>query len=368
MSKRFLFTFFCLLSVITLFAQNKFTIKKDLRSEWLQYSEGKYQPLGDESIEDLSSVHFKVEPGKIPGQSVLIHSRSTFFVFINGKLVMEAKGDARLKADSLGAALNSNVLTFSIFQSRFDEDDLKTLLVSDEPNHEEPYDLKKPDTFFRDFVILAGMILIIYFIIILRLSPKLSSDYFSINRILSLREGEDNQSHSRFAISSNVSFYIFASLLLALYLLVVFYNLPDDYRLSQIFATAGFWESMWQWIKLSTLIFCILFCKIIVVFSLSWLFGMYGIAGVHYFNWMRLLLIISSTSIVILFVYYILHGLNPAVYVTLLAMVVICSLIWIVVVFLKLNNRVEHSMFHLFSYICATEVIPLLVTIKVLFQ
>ncbi|MBT1702681.1 DUF4271 domain-containing protein [Chryseosolibacter indicus] len=369
MSKRFLFTFVGLLSVITLVAQNKFTIKKDLRSEWLQYTEGKYQPLGDEDVSALNSLHFKIEAGDYAADElVYIHSRKPFYIFVNGKLLTEVKGTAKLKIDSLAAALESKSWTFSLYQTKFDEHDLKTYVISEDPVLTAANDIRKPESFFRDFVVLIGLLLIVFFVVIIRLKSKLSSDYFSVNRILSLREGEDNQSHSRFAISSNMAFYVFASLLMSLYLLIVFYNLPDDYKLSQSFAATGFWGAVWLWLKLSVLVFCILFAKLVLIYFLSWLFGIYGIAGVHFFNWMRLLLLSSSSLIVILFVYYILRGLDPAIYITLLSMVIIFFLIWIVIVFLKLNNRVEHTMFHLFSYICATEVIPLLVTIKVLFQ
>jgi len=108
--------------------------------------------------------------------------------------------------------------------------------------------------------------------------------------------------------------------------------------------------------------------KVAVVYVLSNLFGMTGIAGVHFFNWIRFTLIIFSALLVILFVYYISRGINPSVYV-IFQYVLLTSLAgWIVILFLKLNNRAEHAMFHLFSYICATELIPLLITIKVLFQ
>jgi hypothetical protein len=41
---------------------------------------------------------------------------------------------------------------------------------------------------------------------------------------------------------------------------------------------------------------------------------------------------------------------------------------WMFLIILKLSKRMNHSKFHLFSYICATELIPLLITIKVLYN
>ena len=95
---------------------------------------------------------------------------------------------------------------------------------------------------------------------------------------------------------------------------------------------------------------------------------MRGLARVHFFNWVRLLLIVFGGATIIVFSYYILRGQNETIFVAFLSLIVGTLIAWIFIVFMKLNGKTEHSMFHLFSYICATELIPLLITIKVLFQ
>jgi hypothetical protein len=368
MLKRPLLSILFFLVSLTLLGQEKFTVKKDLRSEWLQYKNDRYELIGDETISNIQSIHLQLNADKLGDQKILIQSSKPYFLFLNGKLIKEHQGRLEINPDSLSSAQNVSDFTLTVNQTRIDEKDLKTQLTGNGKESEQFESVAKPNTFFRDFVVIAGLVLIIFFVIIIRMHPKLAADYFSVTRILSLREGEDNQSHARFAISSNLLFYIFGSMLLSLYLIIVFDNLPDNYMLSSSFEATDFWGVVWKWIKLSTLIVVILFCKIVLIFSLSWLFGMNGIAGVHFFNWVRLLLLISSSFIVILFIYYISRGYNPTVYTVLLSAIVFFFTAWIAVVFLKLNNRIEHSMFHLFSYICATEVIPLLITIKVLFQ
>jgi hypothetical protein len=125
---------------------------------------------------------------------------------------------------------------------------------------------------------------------------------------------------------------------------------------------------VWQWIRLSVIILGVFFVKILLIFSLTRLFGLKGLARIHFFNWVRLLLIVFGASSIILFIYFILRGQSPDFFIVFLTLVVGTLVSWIFIVFLKLNGKTEHSMFHLFSYICATEIIPLLITIKVLFQ
>lgn len=367
MLQRFLVIFCFGLGLCTgVFGQQKLFIEKDLRNEWLQYEEGKYVLLSDKN--NVKSIHFNIDANQFAGDYLNIKSANEYFLFVNGKVVRERQGHLKIPIDSLAVTNNTQALLISVYQSSINEKELKTFISSSHSSIAPSQNIVKPNSFFKDFVIIAGLTLIILFVVMIRLYPKLASDYFSVAGILSLREGEDNQSHVRFAISSNVLFYVFCSMLLSLFFLILFYHLPDNYLIPLKFRAASFGGVLWQWVKLSLIVLFILLSKILIVFSLSNLFGMRGIAGMHFFNWIRLLLVIASALSTVLFIYFISRGYNETVYIAFLSLVVATLLIWIAIVFLKLNYRTEHSMFHLFSYICATEIIPLLITIKVLFQ
>jgi len=355
--------------LVTGFAQEKFINKKDLQPEWLAFDGTAFQPVAEDVSGRTSSIHFSINTRAYPKHYIQIKSRKKFYVFINGKLMRESHGVCLLSLDSLKARLSETDLTFSVYQKKIDRRDLKTFLVAAGSTTPVLSEMEtKPASFLRDFVVLAGLLLTVFFVVMIRVQPKLASDYFSVRRVISLREGDDNQAHARFAITSNLWFYIFCSLLMALFMLILFYHLPGDYSITTRFDSRSFLGIFSDWIKLSFIILTILLTKIVLIFMLSNLFGFRGIAGVHFFNGIRVLLIVTSTLSVIVFIYFISRGQDFSIYTTFLFTLVITLGIWIGLVFFKLSNRVEHSMFHLFSYICATEVIPLLITVKVLFQ
>jgi hypothetical protein len=157
-------------------------------------------------------------------------------------------------------------------------------------------------------------------------------------------------------------------LLIGFYLLIIMKNLPPQYSLPNFFPSSGFWVMGWQWLKISAVIFLALFAKILIIFALTHLFGLRGLARFHFFNWIRLLLLILGAGTIALFMYFISRGERQDYFVIFLFLVVVALAAWIVVAFFKLSGRTGHSMFHLFSYLCATEIIPLLITVKVLFQ
>jgi hypothetical protein len=363
------YIFFQLLVVITVFQTFGQPIgesrSQDLKSEWLQYINDGYLPV--EADEDLNTIYLQIATSKFAGGDLVIQSSRPYFIFLDGKLVGEHDRSARLSLDSLRANYSSSFL-IAVHQQNINQRDLKTFIETPSKTKQSTGLAERPKSFFKDFVIFAGLIIIIGFLAITRLNPKLAADYLSVMKIFSMREAEDAQANARLTSSTNIQFYVWCSLLLGFCLLIIFNHLPDSFALPLQFQATSFGMVLWQWVRLSFIILGIFFLKIIIVYTSTRLFGMGGLARIHFFNWVRLVLIIFAMTAIILFLYFIWHGQNPTFFSIFFSIVIGILTAWVLIVFMKLNGKTEHSMFHLFSYICATELIPLLITIKVLFQ
>ncbi|HEY0740357.1 MAG TPA: DUF4271 domain-containing protein [Chryseosolibacter sp.] len=337
----------------------------DLQPSWKQHVDGEYVPFDIDARGN--TVYFEIESGHFPGASLRLESSRPYFLFLNGKLAGEFSGAISFPIDSL-AGRYSTSLVAGIFQTPINPRELKTLVIKRETRLAELVPIHRPSSSFKDFVIVSGLVIIIFFLVVSQINPKLAADYFSVVKIFSPREADDAQSNARLTSSNNFQFYIGCSFLLALYLLIILYHLPDDYALPLKFRATDFWSIVLQWMRLSVLVLLAFIGKIVIVFMLTRLFNMRGLARVHFFNWMRLILIVFGAATMLVFSYYILRGQNATVFVTFLSLIIVTLIAWIFIIFMKLNGKTEHSMFHLFSYICATELIPLLITVKVLFQ
>lgn len=368
MLPRLLPLLFAVFVVTSVFAEKKFTVLKDFRSEWLKYEEGAYQPAGA-SITGLSTLYFELAPDTYPGTFLRLKSDRPYFLFINGKIRGEYRGETRLDVDSLASAIYARQYWVAIHQDNINGRDLHAEIISTQaaaPSESE--NTMRPYSHFRDFVVVAGLFILLLFLFELRMNPKLAADYFSISRLIASREADDSQASARLTSGANVQFYVFCSLMMSFYLLIILYNLPPEYALPVRFHATGFWMISWQWLKLASVIFLFFMSKLLIVFCMTRLFGMWGMARFHFFNWMRLLLVVFSLAAALLFMYFISRGESPRVFVFFLFVIVAALMAWIVMAFFKLGGRSGHSMFHLFSYLCATEIIPLFITVKVLFQ
>jgi hypothetical protein len=204
-------------------------------------------------------------------------------------------------------------------------------------------------------------------IVIAKLNPKLAADYFSVTRIFSMREGDDSQAYSRIASSTNILFYVYCSLMLGYFLMIVLHFLPAQYSVAILFQPSNFWQALVGWLEISLIVLGIFFLKIVLVYAMSYIFGMREIGGIHFFNWVRLLLGVFGLLTVVVFLYFAAHGHRENFYSFLLSAMAWTLAGWTILIILKLQRQLSHSMFHLFSYICATELIPFLITIKVLY-
>ncbi|HYG04407.1 MAG TPA: DUF4271 domain-containing protein [Chryseosolibacter sp.] len=346
-----------------LFGQQRVVVK-DLSNEWKIFEDGAMSAHPSEINE---TIHFTLELNQYGGKYLLLNSGRTYHVFINGKMILSALGGRLLPIDSLKSVFYSSEIHIAIHQEAFNPRGFSSQIVEWKMPDVTAV-VPNPSSYFRDFVAAAGLILIIIFVALLRTNSKLSSDYFSVGRILSLRDSDDNPAHSRVAISSNVGFYLFASLLLGYFLLIVFTMLPHAFQIALPFEHSTFIQVAGQWLGLSVLLLSLFIVKLVVIFSLASLFGIRPLAGTHFFNWIRLILVLTSILSVVAFAFFINRKYESDLYVTLLTILASFFTVWIILAFFKLANRSQHTMFHLFSYICATEVIPLIITIKVLFR
>jgi hypothetical protein len=346
-------------------AAAQFVIKKDLQPEWLMSDSATYRKF--EETQRVKTVYIKLPVKQFKTDYFVLKSSNPVSILLNNMLLLDQVNDVKLPVDSLANRYPAAEFFISIHSNEsITKNNLVThvaaavLYQTDTP--EEFY--VKARTVFRDYVITAILVLVIFLVTIIRLNPGLSSDYFSIRKIFSRRESEDDHYYYR-VTSATILFYVFTSLLLSLYLIIVARFTDAKLGLEGLLL-ASYWMLIFTWLKVSLYVLLFLFVKIVIIYLVSLLFGIREIAGYHFFNFVRILLVTIGLFTFVLLIYFILHGQGLKFYNFLYATIPWVLGAWIVLGFFKLASRVRHSAFHLFSYICATELIPFFIIIEVL--
>lgn len=346
-------------------ARQHWVVKKNLEAEWLVNDSARYTKYTADKT--VTTVYVNVPVKQFRSDYFSFKSFNPVSVLLNNVLIADGVNTATLSIDSLAAVYKTEQLFFAFHREDFiTGQNLVTQLVSkvlyQTRSVEQSYE--KARTTFRDFAITAVLVLIIFLVSIIRLNPGLSADYFSVRKIFSRRESEDDHYYYR-VTSGTILFYVFTSLLLALYWIIVL-RFTDAAPGAKELTENSYAVLIFTWLKVSVYTLLFLFAKITVIYLISMLFGIREIAGYHFFNFVRILLVTIGLFSIVLLIYFIVHGQHQSFYRFLFAAIPWILGTWILVGFLKLASRVQHSAFHLFSYICATELIPFFIILAVL--
>ncbi|MEJ2004214.1 MAG: DUF4271 domain-containing protein [Cyclobacteriaceae bacterium] len=214
-------------------------------------------------------------------------------------------------------------------------------------------------------VLIASMLFILIFLTILYYYyPRLTAEFFKLRRAISFRELDENLMKTRPLSIVNISYYLLESMLAGWVLFLLIQYAEYDLRF-RVFHFVGFWDGMFVWGKMVALIFVLLLLKYMVVWMFRNLFRISGFLNNHFYNYIRIGLLFYLAIALILFVtVFTTHVSDPDYYRGWLVVVLIMFALRSILIFFKLMNESSHTTLHLFSYLCATELIPLLIVLS----
>ena len=340
-------------------------VVRDLRPSWLQFAEG-YQPIGTSSLDDIHTIYFHVDGLTYRGQYLFVKSTEEVNLFVNGKLISNGKR-ITLSIDSL-AKLYSPELFFGAHCEK-EVHLLTTQIISSNSSLELNSQEIGPrgPTFFRDYAIIVSAVLLIFLLILFRTNPQLTLDYFSFAKIFSVQERNENMLASRITSSVNLLFYLFCALLTGFLLSAVFYFAGSFFLIAKSVEIHSFGQSFLIWLKLSLFILLLLASKLIIVLFFSSVFNFRETVSFQFFNFLRFVLFTAVVMTLLSLGYFIFKGEQPVFYERLIILALVLLSAGSIMVLIKLLARADFSFFHLFSYLCASEIIPLVIIIKIFF-
>jgi hypothetical protein len=338
--------------------------QNDLKDRWLVYRSGLLVRFDDRMA---TAVFFWVDGVKERGNSLCIEGKNPYSVFINSKLILQQKNKIKLSIDSLSKAYSPQ-LFIGIFSNQGAHRIRTSLEGSQENNLAAFLELEpREKNYFLDFTILATLLLATCVVMLLRTNPTLTFDYLDVVKLFSFQDRDESTLNLRIASSVNLLIYLFGSFFLGLMLLISLHFMDGQVSLSNLFVVNSTAQGLWQWLILSLIIFSLLLVKLLWLSLLSALFGFRDTVSLQFFNFVRIILISVCLLAVISIVYFIIGVQHANYFFHLLTILSIVFAAGTAIMYFKLLVRMPFHFFHLFSYLCASEIIPLMILIKVFF-
>lgn len=355
-------------AVSSAWAQQGYLVQ-DLTPDWKVFDDGEYRPFVRERDAGADVVYFDVDVGVHRNAKVRISGRHVEAIFVNGSLV--TSGDVRnatYDVDSLANRFPGRILHFGVYASDIYPENLDvSLLTPGVRQATGPEEIVRPRTYFRDFVV-SGIILLFILLIVVTQLTKVPIGFFFTRRMFATHESEEVQLYTRIASTTNTLFYVLTSLVIAFYLMILFRASGDRYVLGLANQAETYFGTVLKWGRLGSILLIALLLKVGLVMLMSRTFGLWEYHGFQVVNWMRLMLVSFGILAVVEVVYFLSGGLSVAVYTAFKWGFVGVLIAWVIVFFTKVARRPGYSLFHIISYLCATEVLPLLISVKLLFH
>jgi len=355
---QFLFSTLLFFSTFQPGSEKEFQIVEHLNPQLKIFKEN---ILKDNTDQNSRTVHLPLDVSQQRGHYLIIESKKIFYLFINSTFVLKWSGPLRLSADSL-----RNRYSNSIFLSLYQKNNIDDLSIRWEvlQSHDDLYNPQRPVLAFSNFILVTSLTLIIFFTTLFRTNPQLTLDYLNLSKLFYLRDRDENQITLRITSSVNLLFYLFCSLLASLALITALHFSKEglSFLTYPSFATTN--RYLGQWFLLALGILGALMAKLVFITLIALLYGWRDITGVQFFNFVRVL-ILSLSLIALVSLLCFSFGISVN-YFILLKTGCILLLMGAGLLYFKLQARTTFHSFHLFSYLCATEIFPLVILVKVL--
>ncbi len=332
----------------------------DLRERWLVYQSGQWVLFNNQTP---SSIFFWVDGRKEKGNFLSIDGKHSFSVFINSKLISQKKGKVKLSIDSL-----SRIYSSQLFVGVFAPHGVHQIHTNIEKNQLSKLEAQlRKGSYFLDFTILASLILIVCFVLFLRTNLALTFDYLDVMKLFSFQDRDESTLTLRIASSVNLLIYLFGSFFLALMLLISLHLMGNQVSLAKTFPIHSAAQGFWQWLILSLIIFGLLLVKLLWLVILSAIFGFRDTVSLQFFNFVRVILISVCLLSALSTLYFTIGVQQENYFFHLLTILSLVFALGTAIMYFKLLAKMPFHFFHLFSYLCASEIIPLMVLVKVFF-
>lgn len=303
----------------------------------------------------------------IPAPAYLVFRSTTDRMIVyQGEVTHFFKDSLRIPLDSLISMSPTSALTFSITSLELGPpSDLRVYLETPLQQSEEPIVADRPTSETLDFALVTALLILFYLAMLVNRFPKDSADYSRWLRSFNFQNREETLMNTRPFSRNNILFMILTSALIGYCLQMLLILAPGVLK----FPTFWLYQQslLLAWLELSVLTFFVISIRYVLISLFNRLFNLGDFRVIQFLNSIRYSLGTFFFAFLAIVVIYLTARQGELFAYEIIAFTVAFLLLLRVgVMFFKLMNFSRHAVFHLFSYLCATEIIPFLMLYKLI--
>ena len=371
------------------YVEKNYFVVHELQYDWQVYDRkySAYVPYLREKHGNVNSASVPLELNAYQGYELLFYTDQEVYVFVNAALHkrFDAGSWMVFRMDSLRNAYRkslpkANVEASHIFLTFYSPSralPLQTALIGHRKNvRQEKISstiptltaLPKRPSVFNYFLIIACLFILANYAFLFNLHPGAFTRFYSIKSLFggSYRDGVPPVGKPLTGI--NLLFLLNHGFLLSLLYMLIREGSRRLFFSDQVLRTQeGLWDYLFNFGVVGLLIFFLLIFKYLGTYVLGNLFRLDKVVNVHFFEFIHYSKVFYTLLVPVLVLIFISYPslINQADTLC-IAFIIGFALLRILLISFKLNKLAPHRNLYLFSYLCVTELVPLLTGIKIL--
>ncbi len=353
---------------IQCFAQD-FLVKKDLRLDWVFYDKDEklMLPFLDNSKEYPVAIHLAIDLDLGNEAYLMISIPAGTSLFLDNKFVKHYQEETfpKFSLDSLSREFSRSSLQLTLYNKKSFSSPTEAKIgylyrgfdVSTTVNPISERVLDNRSEYLK-IIILA---LFTFFVILQSLFPSDLFEFLSFRTLVTFRYTDTLISKYRSITKTQILVIIYQAALLSGLLIVFlnYYSNPfEKMRLVTINPLLG-------WFSFFGMILVLFLFKYILISILSFLFGLEDKINFYFVEFLRMSMIFYSilflvVGYTIISKFYLVQDLLD----NLVMLIVVFNMLRFILLYFKFRSTVPLKKLHLFSYLCTTELIPIIIGIR----
>ena len=356
-----------------------YTVMKDLEEDMLVYSNAydTYVPYTKGASFNTSAAVFVLPLRQYRDYQLLIKPPAESSLMINQRIVdyYWHEGSHLYPIDSLFSQYGDSCVV-SVFSPSLHPDKLEVAVISRRPySYNEPgvgseeflKVYERPEQHFNNFFIVGILILLAILAVLRNLFPRIFSSYYDISRATAIRVRDEPNFSMKLSGRGHVPFIIFYSLLFGFLIMVLLQQAQEVVSVFDFLSFDAFGNYIYAWLLLSVVVFFFQLFKYWLLLLVAKVFNIGEFAYIHFFDFLRLSQIFYTfVFALVVLVFFGAESYIDAGAILLLRIVAVFAVIRVVLIFFKLLRLSQFRKTYLFSYLCTTEILPLLIGLKFL--
>jgi hypothetical protein len=353
---------------LTSFAED-ILVKKDLRLDWVFYDEQDQVmlPFLDNSSEFPIAIHLSISPDHGAEAYLVLNVPAGTSLFLENKFVKQYEEDSKplFLLDSLGKAFGSKVFQLTLYNKKSFQNPLEAQIgfkynSFDAETRINPIAKRTIDK-KSEFLKIIILVLFAFFVVLKTLFPSDLFEFLSLRTLVTFRYTDTLISKYRSITKTQTLVIVYQAALLS-GLLIVFINYYSNPFDEMKFLSAN---PLIGWMSLFGMMLILFILKYILISVLSLLFGMADRTNFYFLEFLRMSMVFYTVLFLIVGYaiinkFYLVENLLDS----LIILIIGFNLLRFLILYFKFRATVPMKNLHLFSYLCTTELIPIILGVR----